>query len=365
MSKPLLNRKQAGLTVVLLTLTLSLVLFFPLQTTFAQNANDYYYKEFEWDYDGRHWTWNLSIPKALYEAYKNVPVSTRTRNGLEGYGFLTTTNDYYLKALAEKLNQTTAEMGYGSYDEVSFVLAFVQSLPYTSDSVTSGYDEYPRFPIETLVDDGGDCEDTAILFATLTLIMNYGTVYINPPNHYAVGILGNDLQGYYLTYQNKTYYYCETTGDGFKIGDMPEEFQNIDVSIYDIQENQQFTPNIQVIPPTEQPYQSATPTQPPVNPTATPTATTQPTQEPDILESLFDDTTFIIILIVMLIVVPIVAISIQKTKNQNHTQPLRCHHHPATTYKPTGSAFTADKTTGQKHYSVADAENKYNKRLCV
>jgi len=27
---------------------------------------------------------------------------------------------------------------------VSFVMAFVQSLPYTSDSVTTGYNEYPR-----------------------------------------------------------------------------------------------------------------------------------------------------------------------------------------------------------------------------
>ena len=98
------------------------------------------------------------------------------------------------------MNDTTTQLGYNSFDQVSFVLAFVQSLPYTSDSVTTGHDEYPRFPIETLVDDGGDCEDTSILFATLTLIMGYGTVYINPPDHYAVGILGNNLNGTYWTY---------------------------------------------------------------------------------------------------------------------------------------------------------------------
>ena len=145
-------------------------------------------------------TWNLTIPKDLYNAYKAVPVSTRTRDGPAGYGFCTTTKDSYIQSLAKGLNQTATQQHYNSYDQVSFVLAFVQSLPYTSDNVTTGHDEYPRFPIETLVDDGGDCEDTSILFATLTLIMDYGTLYINIPNHYAVGILGNNLQGTYWTY---------------------------------------------------------------------------------------------------------------------------------------------------------------------
>ena len=175
-------------------------------------------------------------------------------DGPAGYGFLTTTDDYYIKILAQKLNETATQQGYNSFDKVSFVLAFVQSLPYTSDSVTTGRDEYPRFPIETLVDDGGDCEDTSILFATLTLIMGYGTVYINPPDHYAVGILGNNLRGTYWTYpedSNNTYYYCETTGDNFKIGQLPEEFQGQNAFIYDIDESKQFISNVEIMPTIE------------------------------------------------------------------------------------------------------------------
>jgi hypothetical protein len=204
---------------------------------------DYYHKEFKWSYKGLDWTWSLDIPKALYEAYKSVPVSTRLRYQASGYGLLTTTNDAYLQMVAEKLKEASSQEGYESYDEVSFVLAFIQSLPYTSDSVTSGYDEYPRFPLETLVDNGGDCEDTSILFATLTLIMDYGTVYISPPEHYAVGILGEEgLPGYYWTLNDKLYYYCETTGDGWKIGDLPPEFQDEKATIYEIREYQQYVP---------------------------------------------------------------------------------------------------------------------------
>ena len=100
--------------------------------------------------------------------------------------------------------------------------------------------------------------------------MGYGTVYINPPDHYAVGILGNNLHGTYWTYptgSNKTYYYCETTGDGFKIGQLPDEFQGKSAYIYQIDENKQYVSNIEVTPPIE----------PTPLPTDAQSITTQPT----------------------------------------------------------------------------------------
>jgi len=251
-----------------------MVLFLSVFSPFGVKAqDDYYHVDFDWSYSGSDWTWSLDIPKSLYEAYKSVPVSTRLQYQASGYGFLTTTNDAYLQMVAEKLEEASSKKGYESYDEVSFVLAFIQSLPYTSDSVTSGYDEYPRFPLETLVDNGGDCEDTSILFATLTLIMGYGTVYINPPEHYAVGILGEEgLPGYYWIYKDKRYYYCETTGDGWEIGDLPPEFQDEEAVIYEIREYQQYVPESWNVP--------ALSPSPSITPTPTPTLQPTPTPEP-------------------------------------------------------------------------------------
>jgi hypothetical protein len=272
---PLFNRKHVS-ALVLLMLTFSVAFVLPVHMVSAED--EVVVKTFEWNYDGQHWTWNLSIPTSLYNYYKAVPILERVQAGLKGYGFLTTTNDAYIKALALKLNQTATELGYDSYDTVSFVLAFVQSLPYTSDSVTSGFDEYPRFPVETLVDGGGDCEDTAILFATITLILNYGTVYLNPPNHCAVGVLGKDLYGYYLTYNNQTYYYCETTGDGFEIGEMPEEYQNVKMKIYEINTAYQFNPFSDFLMPTPTPAETSPPTpEPTLSPEPTPAEELPPT----------------------------------------------------------------------------------------
>lgn len=245
-----LNRKPVKFSLICaLVLILLSPMFFSLQAVAAQTDDGYYHKAFAWNYDGQHWKWSLNIPETLYDDYKSVPVSTRTQDGPAGYGFCTTTQDAYMQSIAQQLNKTTTDLGYESYDQVSFILAFVQSLPYTSDNVTEGYNEYPRFPVETLVDDGGDCEDTAILFATITLLLGYGTVYINPPNHYAVGILGDNLAGgTYWTYNNRTYYYCETTGNGFKIGELPDDFKGQSAYVYPINENNQYILSSTVTP---------------------------------------------------------------------------------------------------------------------
>ena len=80
------------LIIITLALIISTPMVLPHQA--AAQTIGYYDKSFAWDYNGKHWTWNLSIPVDLYDAYKSVPVSTRTRNGPAGYGFLTTTEDY-------------------------------------------------------------------------------------------------------------------------------------------------------------------------------------------------------------------------------------------------------------------------------
>ena len=332
----ILNHKPVKFSIIImLTLLVTLPIVLPHNTVSAQSqSGQYYEKAYAWDYSGSHWTWNLSIPKALYEAYKAVPDTTRTGNGPEGYGLMTTTKDYYVQVLAQKLNETANNLNYNSYDKISFVLAFVQSLPYTSDNVTTGYDEYPRFPIETLVDNGGDCEDTAILFATLTLILGYGTVYINPPDHYAVGILGNDISGTYFTYHNRTYYYCETTGNGFKIGQLPDEFKDQQATIYPIDESTQFVPNVQteIADPTPTPDNfGPTPT---LNPNYTPASPTvpEPTTQPvtPLTKAIADNPILFVIIIMAIAVSIVVAVkSVQKPKTQLQPYPNQTLLQPA------------------------------------
>ncbi len=202
-----------------------------------------YSKRFTWQYGGHAWSWNLSIPADRYDAYKGVPVPTRIQFGPSSWDFLVTTNDTYVRSMAGALHEAAVNEGYSTYEEVSFILAFVQCLPYTSDSETTGYNEYPRFPLETLVDDGGDCEDTSILFATLVLVLNYSAVFIGLPGHLAVGVWGSDsVPGDYYLHDGRRYYYCETTWDGYEIGQIPAAYQSASATLYDIDESRQFIP---------------------------------------------------------------------------------------------------------------------------
>ncbi|MGD0449753.1 MAG: hypothetical protein ABSA79_01695 [Candidatus Bathyarchaeia archaeon] len=287
MSNSPLSSKSVKLMIILaLVLFVFVPIVRPFEVALAQSPDQSqnYTREFSWDYGGNHWIWNLSIPVALYNAYKAVPDSVRTQNGPAGYDLMVTTKDSYMQTLTEKLNETANQLGYGPVDKINFVLAFVQSIPYSTDLNSTGYEEYPRFPIEVLVDQTGDCDCKSDLFVTLTLGLGYGAVFINPPDHLAVGVLGDNLQGTFWTYQNQTYYYAETTGVGFKLGDLPDEFKGKSAFIYPIDENKQFVVNSQtgytIAPnPSISPYTSSTPTSAP-----TQNSGTAPTGSPDITQ---------------------------------------------------------------------------------
>ena len=235
--------------------TLVFLVFLPLIQPFesvnaqTQSQTQYYNQSFSWNYGGETWTWNLTIPAALYEAYVQVPDSVRTQIPLSGFGYFTTTEDSYMQRLAEKINETATQQGYSSYQEVNFALAFVQSIPYQTDLNSTGYQDYPRFPIETLVQNVGDCKSHSILFATLTLLIGVDTVFINPPDHLAVGVLGNNLSGTYWAYDNQNYYYCETTGEGFTIGQLPSQFNGVGAYVYAIDTSKQYVVNLQSLTP--------------------------------------------------------------------------------------------------------------------
>jgi predicted transglutaminase-like cysteine proteinase len=250
MSKPMLRRKPLTLLIIV---TLTFLVCYPTILPFGvvaaqtQEQTPYYNRDFAWNYGGECWTWNLSIPATLYEAYVAVPDSVRTQIPLSGFGYFTTTEDSYLQSIVTKINATATQQGYNSYQEVNFVLAFVQSIPYATDLNSTGYQDYPRFPVETLVDNVGDCKSHSILFATLTLMLGYGAVFINPPDHLAVGILGDNLHGAYWVYDNQTYYYCETTGEGFTIGQLPVQFDGESAYVYPIDTSKQYVVNVQSI----------------------------------------------------------------------------------------------------------------------
>jgi predicted transglutaminase-like cysteine proteinase len=186
--------------------------------------NDTISRTYAWTYKNASWTFQGNFSRAGYDYYRAKPHNRE--NDYAEY-VLSDYDREMLKGVTQKFRDVGAGNGYSEYDNVMNIAAFVQSMPYTSDKVTTGYDEYPRYPLETLVDDGGDCEDTAILTAALIRELGYGVVLIQLPGHMAVGVEGSDaLSGTYYEYDGSRYYYLETAGTGWDLGDVPEEYQD-------------------------------------------------------------------------------------------------------------------------------------------
>jgi hypothetical protein len=198
--------------------------------TVRQVSDDVILKEYAWLYNDETWTLSLTVPKNLYEYYAN-----RTRIVTEDYSIYVThpNDDEYISTVVEAFYDIAVQEGYNSQQTVNLVISFVQSLPYTSDDVTTAFDEYVRYPLETLVDGGGDCEDTSILTSALLEAMNNEIVLLNFPGHVAVGV-NVDAVGSYFSHEGENYFYLETTGEGWEIGVIPTEYQGTSAVIYPI-----------------------------------------------------------------------------------------------------------------------------------
>ncbi len=210
--------------------------FFSL-TAFAHSVveqDGFYEIEHSWKCNGKQSSIILNISTNLYDYYQNEREHLAYRYQFNGgeippnyYGFMLSEYDRsVLGALADEFstNSTTEK------EEVELALTFVQSLPYAYDSTTKGTDEYLRYPIETLVDGCGDCEDKVALLAALLYEMEVDFILLVLPEHMAIGVHCDGIEASrYLSFRDKRYYYMETTMEGWRIGQIPEGYYNVEM----------------------------------------------------------------------------------------------------------------------------------------
>jgi len=172
------------------------------------------------------WVLNLSVPYSAYQFYQEYPAGYRIGDNLSYLSYFLTPNDTYMVELAHMLDTIARENGWDRLTEANFILTFVQNVPYVSDFVSTGFVDYYKFPLETLFQQGGDCEDKSILLATLLYILGYDVVLFAMEvqfqglyGHVAVGLNVKNKTGpfarylqYYYSYDGKDYYYMESTG---------------------------------------------------------------------------------------------------------------------------------------------------------
>ena len=175
---------------------------------------------YTWEYDNKELWIKFEYNSDAYEAY-----SQRSRYRDFDHFVTDPYDDELISQITTQLTDLANSGGYDNNEIPYIAVGFVQSLPYISDSASAGYDEYPRYPFETLYHGGGDCEDSAILLASILYDMGYGVALIELPGHMAVGVKGNEnIYGNYYEYAGTKYYYLETTDSGWGVGEIPDEY---------------------------------------------------------------------------------------------------------------------------------------------
>ncbi|MCK5213352.1 MAG: PKD domain-containing protein, partial [Dehalococcoidia bacterium] len=129
-------------------------------------------RRFQWDYAARHFDWTVSIPSVLYYEYQQRVRGWWGQRDYDDY-VLDPLDDVYLESLVDWIQ---TQVGTDFYATVECAFNFVQAaIDYAYDPA---WYEYPRYPIETLVDETGDCEDTAILYASLVRTLGAGAMLV-------------------------------------------------------------------------------------------------------------------------------------------------------------------------------------------
>ncbi|QLH78256.1 hypothetical protein HZS55_13475 [Halosimplex rubrum] len=181
---------------------------------------------------GENWSSGLIIWKA---AYVRGVGRSRGRSRSEYVSFELT--DGIGGELADLLDGHAEEHGFtDSREKIDFVIDYVQRLPYVTDDVSKGFDDYTKFVVETLTEAAGDCEDTAVMLASILQAepFNYDMILIQPPGHMACGIYQEEPEGWYWELDGRTYSYIESTAEGWGIGDCPEEYQGEEATLHQV-----------------------------------------------------------------------------------------------------------------------------------
>lgn len=184
-------------------------------------------RTYSWDYEGYCCHLTLPLDDELYDEYK-----FRTRNRDYDLFASDSYDDWLITNISDTLFSLSKDCELKESEIPEFCILFVQSLNYISDISSSGYDQYPRFPYETLYENGGDCEDTSILSAAILQEMGYDVVLLELPEHMALGIkCDHEQKGKSFEYKGSDYYYVETTGSNWQIGEIPEEYADQPVQV--------------------------------------------------------------------------------------------------------------------------------------
>lgn len=187
--------------------------------------------EYKWEYEKKQFTWETKISEDLYKLHKR-------RQRIYDYGSYVADHftQRFFADLANEIQSVASNNRYNYEEVVELAARFVQSLTYTRDSVSTGYSNYPRYPIETLIDETGDCEDTSILLAAILHSLDYRVRLLEFESHLGLCV---ELENMPVNFEINgfEYSYIETTDAGWDVGELPPRLSGQSTTVHQINDS--------------------------------------------------------------------------------------------------------------------------------
>ena len=182
-------------------------------------------------------SYKLPVSTQEYFRFKQKPHRRKYQTDLVNW---VTYYNQTIKTYAEFMTKDAKSLE----EKAQLLLDFVHRTHVYDNSIEKDRD-YVRYPIETMVERNGDCEDAAILAAALmkSIGIEVALLYFPPlegenGGHVALGVYGN-FKGDFYHFDGKEYFYAEAAEADWlqthfqrKIGEMPSNFKTRTAEIH-------------------------------------------------------------------------------------------------------------------------------------
>ena len=171
-------------------------------------------------------TVSVATNKNLMDFYNDYPSCLWTNYSWAGL------SDELKAQLYPVLRKSIA--GKSQIEAANRIINFVQTaFPYKTDQEQFGY-ERSLFGDETFFYPYSDCEDRSILFSILVHdLLGLDVVLLSYPVHIATAVhYTEELNGSYFTFEGKTYFICDPTYIGAKVGVCMPRLVNTSPEVY-------------------------------------------------------------------------------------------------------------------------------------
>jgi hypothetical protein len=184
-----------------------------------------------------HYRLNVVVQQSLYDYYVE---KSHTLNSNDDFAKFVT--PYALKPIADRLWEIYTD----DEDFANAVLMIVHQITY---EVTVS----PKYPVETLVENTGDCDIFSYVAASILKAggLNVVLLYYESQSHMNIAIslshTPHDARGqvYYVTVNGTQYYTAETTGgdweNGWRVGECPDTLKNAQAQTITLENSEQST----------------------------------------------------------------------------------------------------------------------------